>query len=603
MSWFPLAAISLRARLVLLVLLAMLPLAGTLLADLVADRGDALEGAWHHAEELARLGAEQQDGLLQEARTVLAVLARVPQVASAAPGSCHDLMRQLVADHPRMASLLVTDDTGAITCNSITPHPQVNIGNRRYVQQLLQPGRQGYELSDVAVSLATNRPALFVGLALPPAVGTGRPAGIVSAGLNLDWLQGMAAKLAQDSSGHDGSGTAIVLDTRDGSVLALSSGSIGLADRPASDHPVLKAYRRAPGQAGRAEGAGLDGIERVYGYAPLPGTDGDAILVVGFARQQVLAHADMHLWAALAVTFAAVLAAVACTLLAAWGMFIRPGRVIMDMAARLSAGDLDARVALPPRQAPELRLLADTLNTMVASVASAQARLAESELAFRRLAGTDGLTGLPNRRMFAEAYDREWRRAARDGIPLSLLLLDVDHFKLFNDSYGHLAGDDCLRAIADAVTGVACRPGDLAARFGGEEFVVLLPGADLAGAAEVAERMRQAVAALGLEHAGNPACGGMVTVSVGMATTRPVLDADAAAESPPGEATGAKAELLVESDTALYVAKAAGRNQVGTIAPAMARPVPHPGTEAGEQPGPGTKRARHLRLLPTAARS
>ena len=588
MPWLSFVAISLRARLVLLVLLAMLPLAGALLADLVTDQGEAVEAARQRASELARLGAGQQDTLLQEARTVLAVLSRVPQVATAAPGACHDLLRQLVTDHPRLASLLVTDGSGQVTCNSIAPNPQVNVGNRPFVRDLLRPGSHGYTLSDVSVSLATGRPALFVGLALPPAAdGAG---GVAAAGLNLDWLQGMASQLSQDSTGTIGHGTATVLDTRDGTVIAQSGdgrppsgGSMAggstaggpaaggpatggpPASAPAAAHPALRAWRLAPDQPGTATGPGPDGTERIYGYAPLPGTDGGAILAVGFDRAQVLDYARGRMMAALLTTLCAMLAAVACTLLAAWSMLIRPFSAIMDMADRLSAGDLGARVALRRREAPELHLLARTLNAMAAAVAGAQARLAESELRYRRLAGTDGLTGLANRRTFDEAYEREWRRAAREGSPLSLLLLDVDHFKLFNDRYGHLAGDDCLRAIAEAATAMGCRPGDLVARYGGEEFAVLLPGTDREAAAEVAERVRLGVAARKVPHSGSPA--GVVTISVGLATAQP------RPESGGNEAGGdrtadAKAAALVQADAGLYAAKRGGRNRVG--APAQA---------------------------------
>jgi diguanylate cyclase (GGDEF)-like protein/PAS domain S-box-containing protein len=133
------------------------------------------------------------------------------------------------------------------------------------------------------------------------------------------------------------------------------------------------------------------------------------------------------------------------------------------------------------------------------------------------LALTDGLTGLANRRAFDEALDREWKRTLREGAQISLLLLDVDHFKSFNDRYGHQVGDDCLRAIAIAVR-EAVRGTDIAARYGGEEIVVILPSTDTAGAVEVAEKVRSAVEALQLTHKDNPEGGGRVTASIGVAT-------------------------------------------------------------------------------------
>jgi diguanylate cyclase (GGDEF)-like protein len=133
------------------------------------------------------------------------------------------------------------------------------------------------------------------------------------------------------------------------------------------------------------------------------------------------------------------------------------------------------------------------------------------------LALTDGLTELANRRAFDEALDREWKRTLREGSQISLLLLDLDCFKEFNDHYGHQVGDDCLRAVARAVAGVV-RATDIAARYGGEEIAVILPSTNTGGSVEVAEKVRSAVEALQITHEGNPEGGGWVTVSVGVAT-------------------------------------------------------------------------------------
>lgn len=117
----------------------------------------------------------------------------------------------------------------------------------------------------------------------------------------------------------------------------------------------------------------------------------------------------------------------------------------------------------------------------------------QAQIALERLASHDGLTGIANRRRFDEKLGQEWLRARRDKTPLALLMLDVDHFKLFNDRYGHQAGDDCLRRIAECLASMVARPGDLVARYGGEEFAVVLPSIDVDGALVVAQRMREAV--------------------------------------------------------------------------------------------------------------
>ena len=180
------------------------------------------------------------------------------------------------------------------------------------------------------------------------------------------------------------------------------------------------------------------------------------------------------------------------------------------------------------------------------------------ETQLRELSRTDGLTGIPNRRAFEDALSVEWRRAMRErGASLSLALIDIDHFKRFNDEYGHPAGDDCLRLVADALAKTLQRPGDFAARFGGEEFVLLLPNTDTNGAKTIAERVREAVAGLEIPHAGNSPRQ-VVTISLGIATVR---------SSGLGKEKPDAAILVMAADSALYEAKRGGRNRTHAAPP------------------------------------
>jgi diguanylate cyclase (GGDEF)-like protein len=175
---------------------------------------------------------------------------------------------------------------------------------------------------------------------------------------------------------------------------------------------------------------------------------------------------------------------------------------------------------------------------------SQQLNAANKEL--QRLSTTDGLTGIPNRRMFDELSIREWRRCERMKKPIALVMLDIDNFKLFNDEYGHQAGDDCLRAVAGQVARAAPRAADLAARYGGEEFVLVLGETDADGARWVAENVRQHVSELGILHA-TPSR--RVTISCGVSAVFPQ--------------SGLSFETLLRSaDRALYQAKEAGRDKV-----------------------------------------
>jgi len=183
----------------------------------------------------------------------------------------------------------------------------------------------------------------------------------------------------------------------------------------------------------------------------------------------------------------------------------------------------------------------------------------QSEL-LERLVTIDGLTEIPNRRRFDEQLEVEWQRGVRNAQPLSLILMDVDHFKLFNDNYGHAAGDRCLCAVAKALDSALNRASDLVARYGGEEFVAVLPDTDAPGAALVAENLRAAVESLGVPHAHSSA-GPVVTISLGGATVVPP------------HAGLVPADLTQAADQGLYAAKGAGRNRlvcVETVRPAQA---------------------------------
>lgn len=207
----------------------------------------------------------------------------------------------------------------------------------------------------------------------------------------------------------------------------------------------------------------------------------------------------------------------------------------------------------------------------------------------RRLARADGLTGVANRRGFDESLRREWRRAQRGGQPLSLLMVDIDCFKLYNDRYGHPAGDRCLKAVALAVQGTQRRPGDLAARYGGEEFALLLPDTPPAGALHVAGEVLRAVEALGIEHAGS-SVSRHVTVSIGASCFDEACEAWGRAGTQSrfggGPAEG-PADLVGAADQALYAAKRAGRAQAGFLA--MDDACAPPGAGLDEPPPPTTR--------------
>lgn len=199
-----------------------------------------------------------------------------------------------------------------------------------------------------------------------------------------------------------------------------------------------------------------------------------------------------------------------------------------------------------------------------AIIAERTAELERANQELQNLSVTDGLTQLANRRRFDDYLQLEWDRLLREQQPLGLILCDVDFFKRFNDRYGHLAGDDCLRRVARAVGAAVRRPADLVARYGGEEFAIVMPGVDRAGALATAEAVRKAVAALNVPHEQSLQYG-RVTISVGATAAVPV-------------ATGEPLDWLDAADGALYCAKRRGRNCAawGAVASLAARSPAEP---------------------------
>ena len=190
----------------------------------------------------------------------------------------------------------------------------------------------------------------------------------------------------------------------------------------------------------------------------------------------------------------------------------------------------------------------DYSRTLEEKVVERTARLEQLNQELQGLAERDGLTGVANRRRGDNYMEEVWTRLRREKLPLSIIMLDVDHFKAFNDNYGHQAGDDCLVAVAEAVFAQLLRPTDLVARYGGEEFILILPNTDRLGVSHVGEQVRRSIEELAIKHE-HSSVGAVVTVSAGTATMVPGV-------------MGGTEQLLREADIALYRAKRMGRNQV-----------------------------------------
>jgi diguanylate cyclase (GGDEF)-like protein len=225
----------------------------------------------------------------------------------------------------------------------------------------------------------------------------------------------------------------------------------------------------------------------------------------------------------------------------------------VQTAARFGRGDLRVRSREKPWIA-EFEPLAAALDDMARKLAAREEELQIANQHLEELASLDGLTGLANRRGFDRELALEWQRAGDRRQPLALMMIDIDYFKLYNDRYGHVRGDACLRAVGETLSLVTLEEAVLVARYGGEEFALLLPGLDLERAGALAEEARRAIEDLLIPHAETPR--GLVSISIGVEALVPEPDQPAP-------------DLVEAADRALYAAKKRGRNTVVAGVPVL----------------------------------
>jgi GGDEF domain-containing protein len=557
----PKRTLSVRVRLMILAVIAVVPLLIERIYNEEFDRSERIEAAYKQALGLARQGAAEQSQVIGSARAVLQVVASARATFNASNDDCNLFLTNIAKPAPWIRALSVANVQGHIICSSYPDSIGLDISDRPHFFKAVDSG--DFVLSDYY--LGTRVKASLITLALAQRGKNGGTAAVVLGLLDLSWFEHVARAFVPLS------GNMLMIDGT-GTVLALYPIRQEFVGQEFKDRPLIQAMLSRP--EGLITETALDGVRRIFGYVQLPGTQ--ARIAVGLDEKEVLARVDREMWTA----FAEVAIVAALVLLAIWfgseRLLVRPISALANTAGRIGRGEIKTHAADLPWSA-EFIPLAVALDDMAGKLSEREQELRDSNHQLRELAQLDALTGLANRRAFNERLAAEWKLAVKLRQPIAVLMIDVDHFKPFNDIYGHMQGDACLRKVSGVLMegtraqaddpipaietelsqafyriGGHARRSDFAARYGGEEFAVLLQGADLEIATQVAERLRREVEDMLMAHSGAP--WGFVSISVGAASVLPTEK-----HSPQ--------ELTEAADAALYQAKRQGRNRVVESAP------------------------------------
>lgn len=459
------------------------------------DYRHAFENAESAVSNLARATAQHAEDAIRQVDVVTASLAERLEgdgLGAFDHQRMHALLYQQAQIMPQLHGLFVYDARGrwVVTDKDHVPD-EANNADRAYFDYHRTHRGGGVHIGSVVESRSTGD--LIIPISRRLETPDGHFAGVILGTIKVDWFVRYYGAFKIDQRG------ALVLAKRDGTILVRRPFIGAELGNSLADSEIFRNHLPYADEGVTEAEAVVDGTLRLYGYKAL----GSYPLVAeaGLSRESILQP-----WRHDLIKTVVVL----CLLLLGLGGF---GWIVLRQ--------LRERIAL-------------------------EQALEQAHQALETLALSDSLTGLANRRRLDTVLEQEARRARRQGTPLAVIMLDIDHFKLYNDRYGHLAGDQCLRRVAQAMQATLKRPADLAVRYGGEEFTLLLPETDEAGACTIAQDVLHAIRRLGIVHVASPA--GQVTASAGIAVVRPDQQ-EVTAE-----------ELTSMADAALYEAKRRGRD-------------------------------------------
>lgn len=523
----PLGRLSIVMALVLL--LGILPTTGLLWLVAKAGREDAKREAGYRLTQAAQMAARLQSEAIASVRHALTLLGSQPLDWAEDVASCGAQARDMVRQNPFVSSIAVIRLDGTVICTAHGLGHGANLSDRYYVRAVLEGG--GFTLGAPTQARTSGQIVLPMAVRATGDTQGSNPPAVLGATLNLERIgQGFAGLLSERTRAGDGR---MNIYDAGGRLLATYPPRPG-----ASPEPSLPASF-VSNRNGSFDLVAADGRERLVGYAHA--AEAGTIYTASLVTTALLAPAQARLRGVLLLSLVAGAFGLALALYIARVRILRPLAALTDFAAQ-------ARIGVPAttkRLPGEFDVLRRAMTSMIEDVATREQRLNQANTELQRLAERDALTGIANRRSFDAALAEAWARGLVDQEHVALVILDVDHFKKFNDRYGHLPGDACLCKVAAAIDSVRLRERDMVARMGGEEFVILLPRTDSEGALVVAERALDAIRARMMLH--EDGVDGWVTASAGLAACVPIRGMDPLA-------------LVAAADAALYAAKARGRN-------------------------------------------
>ena len=531
--------LSIRARLMVLTLLAIAPVMFERVHTLEAARAERTERANAEVIDLARRGAEAQQEIIYSVRGLLQMVARVYDRMPFEQNDCNQYVTNLVGNIPWIVGLSIAGTDGRIICSTTAQAIGVNVSERTQFRLALQS--RDFALSDYMIGLIHQAPSLVAGF--PVIAEDGSVTAIVLGAINMEWISKLISTAAQHG------GASVLLIDGSGTLIAASASDEKSIGKSFTDRAFVQDILAH--DEGATTTAGLDGVQRIFAYVHVPWTK--ARLAVGLEEKAVHNGIDRQIDIAYLQLVLIGVFVLVVTWLGGERLVVEPIRALVRMVARFGHGDLNVRAA-QERWFVEFEPLAIAFDDMANKLAAREEELRIANEHLEEMASLDGLTGLANRRGFDRELEREWQRARDSCQPIALMMIDIDHFKLYNDRYGHVAGDTCLRAVGETLSLVTLEEAVLVARYGGEEFALLLPGLDLTRAAGLAEEARKSIEDLLITHAEAPC--GLVTISIGVESLVP-------------EKGRPSANLVEAADSALYAAKRGGRNMVVARAPVL----------------------------------